>query len=42
MVKKITFVGFWGGDRPPWIRPWPKMILAQQGNQMICKIENTS
>jgi len=22
MVNKVTLVGFRGGDRPPWIRPW--------------------
>ena len=26
MVDKVTFVGFRGGDRAPWIRPWFKWI----------------
>ena len=28
MVKKITFVGFRGFDRPPWIRPWPGSLVS--------------
>jgi len=27
MVNKVTFVGFRGGDRPPWIRLCPKLYI---------------
>jgi len=29
MVNRVTFVGFRGSDRPPWIRPCPRTVTRR-------------